>query len=102
MNLIAEQAYVKIVREVSSLDQIDIEQKRMIYLYDEKIVTQHREFLIENVLDISYRFIGSDGGLLYLHTTNGVYSYILRTSPEAFVKAFKNYRETLHQSKGNL
>ncbi|MGJ9459124.1 hypothetical protein [Oceanobacillus sp. CF4.6] len=102
MNLIAEQSYIKIVREVSSIDQIDIEQKRKMYLYKEKIVTQHREFSIEDIMDISYRFIGEDGGLLYLHTKYGVYSYIVKSSPAAFVEAFKEYRETIRQDEGNF
>ncbi|WP_249869526.1 hypothetical protein [Oceanobacillus saliphilus] len=101
MNLIAEQPYIKIVREVSSIEQIDVEHKRKMYLYEEKIVTKHREFSIDDVLDVSYRFIGGDGGLLYLHTNYGVYSYIVKTSPEAFVEAFKEYRKTLpHSERG--
>lgn len=95
MQLIAEQSYIKVVREVSSIEQKNIEEPRKMVLYDEKIVTQHREFPVKDVLDISYRFIGPDGGLLYLHTTKGVYSYIVKTSPKSFVEAFKDFRQTL-------
>ncbi|WP_337019616.1 hypothetical protein [Oceanobacillus massiliensis] len=93
MNLLAEQSYIKIVRELSSIEQKDVEHQRKLYLYDEKIVTQHREFPLKDVLDISYRFIGGDGGLLYLHTTKGVFSYIVKTSPEKFVEAYRNFRD---------
>ncbi|WP_010648666.1 hypothetical protein [Oceanobacillus massiliensis] len=92
MNLIAEQSYIKIVRELSSLEQKDVEHQRKLYLYDQKIVTQHREFPLKDVLDISYRFIGGEGGLLYLHTTKGVFSYIVKTSPAEFVEAYKSVR----------
>ncbi|WP_067729506.1 hypothetical protein [Oceanobacillus damuensis] len=102
MNLIAEQPYIKIVREVNSIEQIDIEHQRKMYLYEEKIVTEHREFSIDDVLDISYRFIGMDGGLLYLHTIYGAYSYIVKNSPEAFVEAFKAYRKTMHTGEKDL
>ncbi|GAB3049590.1 hypothetical protein [Virgibacillus ainsalahensis] len=91
MQLIAEQPYIKIVREVSSVEQVDIEYQRTLYLYDEKVVTKHREFPIEDVSDMSYRFIGGEGGLLYLHTSNGVYSYTVKSSPDKFVEAFKLY-----------
>jgi len=95
MQLIAEQSYIKVVREVTSIDQKNIEEQRIMCLYDEKIVTEHREFPLKDVLDISYRFIGTDGGLLYLHTTKGVFSYIVKTSPKPFVEAFKDFRQSL-------
>ncbi|WP_339226263.1 hypothetical protein NSQ77_12160 [Oceanobacillus sp. FSL K6-2867] len=95
MSLIAKQTYSKVVREVNSTEQKHTEQERTMYLYDDKIVTQYREFKVYDVLDISYRFIGDDGGLLYLHTNNGVYPYIVRSSPKAFVEAFKEFRKTL-------
>lgn len=91
MRLIAEQPYIKIKREVSSIEQKEIELKRTLYLYDEKVVTEYREFLMKDVLDMSYRFIGESGGLLYLHTSKGVFSYTVKTSPEQFVKAYRDY-----------
>lgn len=91
MYLIAEQPYFKVQREVSSIEQRDVEYERTIYMYNEKIVTQHREFSIENVLDMSYRVIGKEGGLLYLHTNKGVYSYTVKSSPQQFINAFKEH-----------
>lgn len=91
MRLIAEQPYIKIKREVSSIEQKEIELKRTIYLYDEKVVTEHREFPIKDLMDMSYRLIGGTGGLLYLHTSKGVFSYTVKSSPEQFVKAYKDY-----------
>ncbi|BAC15107.1 hypothetical protein ACFQ4N_12570 [Oceanobacillus iheyensis] len=92
MDLIASHPYVKVVRHVSSLQQTDTEEKRYMYLYNEKIVTKHREFPIDDVLDMSYRFVGKDSGMLYLHTLKGVYSYIVKTSPEDFVESFKEFQ----------
>ncbi|WP_174615125.1 hypothetical protein [Virgibacillus ihumii] len=89
MKLIAKQPYIKVTRVVNSIEQKDVEEERMLYLYDEKLVTEHRQFPIQNVLDISYRTVGSNGGLLYLHTIKGVFSYTVKTSPEAFIRAFK-------------
>lgn len=89
MSLIAEQPYVKVQREMNSLEQKRIEHKRTLYLYEEKIVTQHREFPLSQVLDMSYRKIGGKGGLLYLHTSRGVYSYTVTSTPDKFIEAFK-------------
>lgn len=89
MHLIAEQQYVKVQREVNSIEQKNIEYERVLYLYNDKIVTQHREFPIEEVLDISYRTFGKDGGLLYLHTVGGLFTYTVKESPQKFIAAFE-------------
>ncbi|WP_100011555.1 hypothetical protein [Lentibacillus sediminis] len=93
MKLIAEQPYTKIERQVKSIEQVDVEHHRTMYLYDEKVVTQHHEFPIRDVFDMSYRFIGGQGGLLYLHTSRGVFPYTVKSSPEQFVAAFKEFTE---------
>lgn len=92
MSLIAEQSYIKIIREVTSIEQMDIEEERKMYLYHDKLVTKHREFPIEDVLDMSYREFGQEGrGLLYIHTLKGVYSYTVKTSTEQFICAFQQH-----------
>lgn len=91
MYLIAVQPYIKVKREVNSIAQRNIEDERNLYLYSDKIVTKHRTFEIQDVLDISYRTIGGEGGLLYLHTIGGLYSYTVKTSPQEFIDAFKEH-----------
>lgn len=89
MDLIAVQPYIKVEREVNSIEQVKIEDERNIYLYNDKIVTKHRAFAIQDVLDMSYRQFGGDGGLLYMHTNGGLYSYTVKSSPQKFIEAFK-------------
>ncbi|RDW15740.1 hypothetical protein CWR48_18565 [Oceanobacillus arenosus] len=91
MYLIAQQQYVKVERIVSSISQVDTEHQRTMYLFNEKLVTKHREFPIQDIHDLSYRPIGGEGGLLYVHTTNGVYAYTVKSSPLPFLNAFKKY-----------
>ena len=50
-----------------------------------------REFPIKDVMDFSYREIANQGGILYLHTLQGVYTYIVKSSPEAFITAYRAY-----------
>jgi hypothetical protein len=90
MQLIAKQPYVKVERKVSSIEQWDEEQQRMIYLYDEKVVTKRREFPITDVLDISYKEVAGKGGILYLHTLKGVFPYTVKSSPKPFIDAFNS------------
>lgn len=88
MDLIAVQPYIKVYREVD-LVQRNIVDHRNIYLYKNRIVTCYREFPIEEILDISFRKVGGEGGLLYLHTVRGIFSYVVETSPEWFIQAFR-------------
>lgn len=89
--LLAEQSYVKVIRTVDSLTQTNTEEQRMMYLYEDRLVTKHREFPIETIHDLSYRLLGTKGGLLYVHTNKGVYSFIVKSSPEQFIEVFKAY-----------
>jgi hypothetical protein len=91
MSLIAQHPYIKIERKVTSIEQFEIEHDRIIYLYNNKVVTQNREFPIKDVMDFSYREIANQGGILYLHTLQGVYTYIVKSSPEAFITAYRAY-----------
>ena len=90
MKLLAEQPYIKIERHVDGLEQKNVESKRTLYLYDEKVVSRHREFPIKDVTDVSYRTVGPDGGMLYVHTNKGIYTYIVKSSPMDFINTFKD------------
>lgn len=90
MKILAWQPYIKIDRKVDRTQQTETKQERMMYLFEDKIVTKHHEFAIEEVRDMSYRQIGTDeNGLLYLHTSHGVYPYTVNTSPSFFIQQFK-------------
>lgn len=95
MKWIAVQPYYKVERKVSSTEQKVAVQDRLMYLYEHRIVTKHREFPIVDVFDLSYRRIGEDGGLLYLHTKQGVFSYTVNGNPLPFIEA---YRALVHPS----
>lgn len=91
MSLIAQHPYIKVERKVIGIEQFQIEHDRIIYLYKDKVVTQYREFPIKVVMDFSYRQIANQGGILYLHTLQGVYTYNVKSSPEAFIEAYRAY-----------
>lgn len=89
MTYLAAQPYSKIIREVTSTEQKDTEEKRTLYLYPDKVISKHREFPIEDVIDMSYRSFGERNGLLYVHTRSGLFTYIVSTSTVAFIQAYK-------------
>jgi len=90
MNCIAIQHYYKVKREITSVEQKTVVDERLMYLYKEKIVTKYREFPITEVFDLSYKPIGGDGGIFYLHTLQGVFSYMISADPASFIDAFKD------------
>lgn len=92
MHVLAKQQYYKVQREVTSIGQKDVEYERTLYLYSDKIITHHREFAIQDIIEISHRNFGHETGLLYIHTEGGLYTYTVKTSAETFIEAFKNNR----------
>lgn len=92
MCLLAIQPYYKTLREVTSTEQIDIEYERHVYLYEDKVVTEHREFPIDHVIELSYKKTGKIG-LLYIHTTSGLYSYTVKTSTKKLIEAFEKLKD---------
>ncbi|MBD2871781.1 hypothetical protein [Paenibacillus arenilitoris] len=87
MKWIAEQSYYKVERVVTANSQEAIVQERHMRLYEHKLETRFREFPIRELFDLSYRQMGGEGGLLYLHTKQGVFSYTVHDDPAAFIDA---------------
>lgn len=85
------QKYMRVELEIDGLEKKKYKQVETMYLYSDQVVTANHTFPIENVLDISFRKIGGEGGLLYLHTNKGVYTYTVESSPEHFIRTFKGY-----------
>ncbi|RWR12565.1 hypothetical protein QNH23_16680 [Siminovitchia fortis] len=89
MGLLAVQPYVKVRRQIIDGEIVSEEEERKIYLYQDRLVTKHREFPIRDISDLSFRKMGDEGGLLYVHTSRGIFSYTVPSSPESFIKAFR-------------
>jgi hypothetical protein len=89
VQVMAEQPYYKIERSMSPSGPTRVVDHRRLRLYATKITTRHREFPLHEVYDMSYRRIGPEEGLLYLHTRQGVYPFQVNADPSAFIEAFK-------------
>ncbi|MBU9721025.1 MULTISPECIES: hypothetical protein [Bacillaceae] len=94
MNLISQHPYVTTERVVTPLDQKNIETNCVMKLYDEKIVTAKKEFLLHTVIDMSFKQIRGEEGFLYLHTNQGVFSYNVKENPNEFIKVFKEVKNS--------
>lgn len=89
MGLLAVQPYVKVQRQIIDAEIVHEEENRQIYLYHDRLVTKHRQFSTRDISDLSFRKMGEEGGLLYVHTSRGIFSYTVPSSPEPFIKAFR-------------
>jgi hypothetical protein len=89
MTWVAQLPYYKIQREIRDGEQRSVTSNRLMYLYEDRIVTCHREFPIKDIFDMSYRSMGDMGGMFYLHTSKGVYAYLIECDPVRFIEAFK-------------
>ena len=91
---IVKQPYIKVIREVGSVGKIEYADHRELYLYPDKLVSAYHTFSIDEVLDLSFKDIKGEGGLLFVHTDHGVYSYTLESSPEQLLKSFEKVKDT--------
>lgn len=93
---IAVQSYVIIERNITNQRQMSTVHRHELYLFKTKIVSHQLEYSLQNVYDLSYKIISGEEGFLYLHTNQGVFSYIVRTDTSMFIKEFK-FLQGLHQ-----
>ncbi|MGG4128206.1 hypothetical protein ABEW19_08045 [Paenibacillus illinoisensis] len=89
MTCIAVLPYYKVQREVTGLAQEIRSNERSMILYSDKIVTKYREFHIKDVFDMSFRRMGNEGGFFYLHTSTGVYPYMVKIDPKPFIQSYR-------------
>ncbi|TMW71834.1 hypothetical protein [Alteribacter natronophilus] len=83
------QKYYKVHKVTNSIEQKTVEYERTLKMDREKITTAHRTFAFKDVFDVSHRPLQGEKGLLYLHTSKGVYSYMVKEDPSPFIDAFK-------------
>lgn len=100
MEALATHFYYKVQREINSIEQKNVEYKRTLYLYEDKLITKHREFPSDTVFDMSYRELKSgEEGTLFIHTNQGVFTYIVKSHPAEFIKAFKELEKRILHKK---
>jgi hypothetical protein len=90
---VAIQSYVIIERIVENQAQTTKVHEHELQLFETKITSFHREFLIRSVYDMSFRIISGDEGFLYFHTDEGVYSFMVRNNPKSFIMLYKNLKQ---------
>lgn len=85
-------SYVSVERVVDRLEQTFHESFHSICLFQDRITTSQRIFVLEHVYDLSYRPFSGDTGLFYLHTNEGVFTFEVLEEPQHFISLFKKIR----------
>ena len=92
MDAIVTQRCIEVKQEIGMLEKRIVETSFELSLYEDRIQTKHDYYPIESVFDISYRFPSNKKdtlGFLYLHTSQGVSTYKIKTPPDELIKEFK-------------
>lgn len=88
VQIVYSQPYVQISRIIKNNHQFHSETEDYLNLYKNKIITKDDCFLLKDVLDISYKELSTELCILYLHTTRGIFTYKVKSTPTNFVKYF--------------
>ena len=85
--------YIEIERKIDFYYQMQqIEMQYELLLNSDKITSASHQFELRNVHDISHKTFSFGGGILYLHTNQGVFSYKIQVNPASFIHAFKSLK----------
>ncbi|RFB18374.1 hypothetical protein DZB84_05545 [Bacillus sp. HNG] len=88
MKFIASHSYIVIQRKIEWNEQKYIETHHQLRLFEDRILSSANEFQLEHVYDVSFRT-----SFLYLHTNQGVFSYLIKEDPIEFIQAFKGLKQ---------
>ncbi|MER2261833.1 MAG: hypothetical protein ABS934_07435 [Psychrobacillus sp.] len=87
--------YIEVKREIDFYFKMQhIESKFVLQMNGNEIVSAERQFKFQNVYDISHKPFSFGGGMLYLHTNQGVFSYNIKDNPAYFIEAFKTLKSS--------
>ncbi|WP_064091087.1 hypothetical protein [Rossellomorea aquimaris] len=92
MTLICSQPFMRTERRIEDNQQFTVETEGHIYLYKDKIVTPSKSFTLKDVMDVSSRSLSSYYTFLYLHTIEGVWTYVVKSSPEEFITHYHSIK----------
>jgi hypothetical protein len=93
MELICSQAYMKKERMIEDNQQFTVETEEFLYLYRDKIVTPKRSFSLHQVMDVTKKHLSARYIFLYLHTIEGVLTFVVKSSPDHFIFHYRKIKE---------
>lgn len=89
MDHLAVLPYIETERQITGQGQKMVVHNHRLYLYKTQISAFSQVFALNEVYDMSFRKMGGDEGIFYLHTKQGVYPYRINIDPAFFIHAYK-------------
>jgi hypothetical protein len=68
--------------------QVIIHEEQQLKMYKDKIMTSVTTFDFCDILDMSYRKLTNELGILYLHTNRGLFPFKVKEEPRCFIDEF--------------
>ena len=85
--------YIEIERQIDFYFQMkQIEKQFELQLTMDGIISERHKFKLQHVYDVSHKPFSFGGGLLYLHTNQGVFSFQIQENPLNFIQGFKSLK----------
>ncbi|MCA1066012.1 hypothetical protein QTG56_10355 [Rossellomorea sp. AcN35-11] len=88
MKLICSQPVMKTERRIEDNQQFTVETEEHLHLYGDRIETPTKSFTIKDVLDVTSKPLSAYYTFLYLHTIEGVWTFIVKSSPAHFITQY--------------
>ena len=86
--------YIEIERKIDFYFQMQqVEMKYELLLNGSGIHSARDQFELQHIHDISFKPFSFGGGILYLHTNQGVFPYKIPENPASFIEAFQSLKE---------
>jgi hypothetical protein len=87
--LLCSHIYLTVKRKIRDNVQIVEMKEERIRLFSDRITTASDQFLIEEVLDMSYKSFSNKNGFLYLHTSRGVFAFMTAQQPNELLDYYR-------------
>ncbi|WP_175990633.1 hypothetical protein [Bacillus sp. Marseille-Q1617] len=95
MKWICSQAYMRKERMIEDNRQFTVETEEYLYLYHDKIVTPKRSFTLHQVMDVTKKHLSAHYTFLYLHTIEGVLTFVVKSSPDHFISNYHKAKDDI-------
>lgn len=92
MRLICSQPFMKTERRIEDNQQFTVETEEHLYLYSDRIETPTKSFTIKDVMDVTSKPLSAFYTFLYLHTIEGVWTFVVKSSPEHFITQYQKVK----------
>lgn len=82
--------YTVVERFIENFEQQKKEFHYTLSLTRTAVYSNSHHFLLETLFDVSFKPLSNGQSFLYLHTNQGLFSFIISSNPEKFIQTFKS------------